>query len=290
VMVPGAIHCERKIYDMENEFTNLPEFDQPPVSEMALGVQFAPITGFTSGHYGWFWKLYLGSIWTKAQDANRLVPQFEKFDEKEMWQVPSPPIVIQNLQHADRILFINDDDDRIIQLQNDRFHYNWRKREQRDYPSFATINSEFRERLQVFETFVRDCGLENPLYNQWELTYFNIVYKGDLWNDADDWAKLFPGLIARADTHDLGLVRVPSISMQKFEIQPRRGHLYVVAQHVKAEDGREALQVNLTARGPVIADDQDWDLASGMARGHAALVRTFRNIASPQARAHWGER
>ena len=78
--------------------------------------------------------------------------------------------------------------------------------------------------------------------------------------------------------------------MQKFEIPPRRGNLYVVAQHVKAKDGREALQVNLTARGPVIAGDQDWDLASGMAHGHSALVRTFRSIASPEARAHWGER
>src|SRR5262245_29707669 len=134
---------------MDIDPRSLPKFERPPVIETALGVQLAPIANFTAGHYGWFWKHYLDASWIKAQDSHRLPPQFEKFGEQGEWQLPGPPVVIQHAPQPDRILLINASDDRIIQLQNDRFHYNWRKRTG-DYPSFAKIYPEFRQRLQTF--------------------------------------------------------------------------------------------------------------------------------------------
>ena len=157
-------------------------------------------------------------------------------------------------------------------------------------PLSAKIYPEFRERLRTFEHFVNDSGLDAPIYNQWELSYFNSTPKGELWDSSSDWAAIFPGLFGQIDPREIDLVPESSSGMLKFEIPTKRGRLYVVGQHAKAESGEEVLQVNLTARGPVIAGDAGWDLAAGMAAGHAALVRTFQAIASPEARSHWGER
>jgi uncharacterized protein (TIGR04255 family) len=275
---------------MDIDIQNPLRFERPPIIEMALGVQFAPIANFTGAHYGWFWKHYLDAAWTKAQDALRLPPQFEKFGEQGGLQFPGSFFIqSQGPLQPQRILLINEGDDRIIQLQNDRFHYNWRKREG-SYPSFPRLDPEFRQSLQTFEDFVRDSGLDAPLYNQWELTYFNSIPKGELWDSPSDWVEIFPGLFGRTDPREIDLVCESSSGMLKFEIPPKRGRLYVVGQHAKIDSGQEVLQVDLTARGPVIDGDEAWNLANGMTAGHAALVRTFRRIASPRARSYWGER
>lgn len=122
------------------------------------------------------------------------------------------------------------------------------------------------------------------------MTYFNGIPKGELWGSPSEWAEIFPGLFGRTDPGEIDLDCESSSGMLKFEIPSKRGRLYVVGQHAKSDSGQEILQVNLTARGPVIAGDKEWDLATGIATGHAALIRTFRAIASPKARSHWGER
>jgi uncharacterized protein (TIGR04255 family) len=267
---------------------NLPEFDRPPVSEIAIGVQFAPVANFTSAHYGLFWKGHLDPSWVKAQDAPRLMPQFEKFGEGSA-SPPAAPFFIQSTPQPDRILLINEDDDRILQIQGDRFHYNWRKR-QREYPSFDKIFGEFRDYLEKFEGFLAESGLGKPLFNQWELTYFNAIRRGDLWDEPSDWAKIFPGLFTTIDSSSLGLILAPPMSTLKFEIPQRRGNLYIMGSHSRLEDGHEALQLNFAARGPLLPGDSDWDLTTSLNIGHSALVRAFRELASPSARTHWGER
>ena len=45
------------------------EFECPPIVELVLGVQFAPLSRLTSGHLGWFWKQFLDDEWVNASDA-----------------------------------------------------------------------------------------------------------------------------------------------------------------------------------------------------------------------------
>jgi hypothetical protein len=144
--------------------------------------------------------------------------------------------------------------------------------------------------LSSLEGFLRDCGLDAPIYSQWEMTYFNAIPRGELWNSPADWASVFPGLFGRFDHRDIGLVCESSSGALKFEIPPKRGRVYVSGQHARMEGGQEILQLNLTARGPVITGEEEWSLDAGMTSGHAALVRTFHGIASASARSHWGER
>jgi uncharacterized protein (TIGR04255 family) len=268
---------------------NLPRFDRPPLVETVLGVQFAPIVNLTAGHYGWFWKGHLDPSWTKAQDAPRLPNQVEKFGDQAGWSIPGLPVVIQGSSEPDRIVFVNSRDDSVIQIQNNKFYYNWRKR-QGIYPSFAENYPEFRRYLQIFGDFLREAGLEATPHNQWELSYVNQIPRGALWESPSDWPAIFPGLFGPINLPTAHVTFEAVTGMWRFKIPARKGRLYIVAQNVKTEDNQEVLQVNLTARGPVVAGDDEWGLSAGMTVGHEVLVRTFRDISAPTALTHWGLR
>ena len=140
---------------MENFDPRLPEFRNPPVIEKILGVQFAPIEGWTSGHSGWFWKTTLDESWIKAQDAPQVPDQFERFDDVSMWSLPAPKI---SFNPQSRLMITNNGDDRLIQLQETRFLYNWKKQEGAHLP-FTEIYLEFEGELRLFDQFlVRRIG------------------------------------------------------------------------------------------------------------------------------------
>jgi uncharacterized protein (TIGR04255 family) len=274
---------------MEDEPSDLPEFDNPPVVETALGVQFAPTPGITSGHFGWYWKARLDGSWTKTVDAPPLPDQFERFGEKRTWNwnlLPVPQIKIM-IENPVRLQIISASDERVIQLQNSRCIYNWRKKDEH-YPRFDALYPEFLERLHGFRKFLREADLEDIVPNQWEITYVNNIPKGELWSTPADWHNVFPGLYL--PPRRLGLVRLEGITGEwHFEITPQRGRVHVSGQHVKRiETGEEFLQVQLVSRGPIEQEASDRGIAAGIELGHRALVQTFVSLSSDAAHECWG--
>jgi uncharacterized protein (TIGR04255 family) len=270
---------------MTADSVTIPAFQNPPVVETVIGVQFAPIPGFTSGHLGWYWKKFLDSSWDKTLDAPYLADQYETFGPRQSWHIPPmfqiSPVTIGRLQ------IINTSDDRVIQIQNTRFVYNWRKRGG-EYPRFASIYPEFVGKLEGFRGFLREAGLADVLINQWEINYTNHLLKGESWNSPEEWKNILPGLFS-APGH-VAPVRLESgLSELHFEIAPKQGRLHVSAQHGRTQgSGNEVLILQLTARGPVGQDEAGTGFQSGLEIGHKVLVRTFVGLASQAAFEHWG--
>ena len=274
---------------MEYDPQKLPAFDRPPVVETVLGVQFGPINNLTAGHYGWFWKQYLDATWTKTQDAPPLPNQFEKFGEQLVWSLPKPSLAFHETTEPMRIVIINEENDRVLQIQNNKFYYNWRKN-LNAYPSFAETQPEFQRYLETFKSFLADAGLEVTPHNQWELTYVNHIPKGTLWQSPSDWPHIFPGLLGVSSKPPTQLSCEAISGAWRFEIPPQKGRLHVAIQHGLNNEGQEVLLLNLTARGPVVAGEHETDLAHGINIGHDVIIRTFRDIASASALAYWGLR
>ncbi len=260
--------------------------NNPPVVEVVIGIQFQPIAGFTSAHYGWFWKESLESSWFKAVDAQRILDQNEKFGNEQEWVVPSLQLLAAD--NSDRIQFINSTDDRVIQIQDNRFIYNWRKRGS-GYPRFKELYPDFAEKLSKFREFIGRAGLPPIVPNQWEITYVNQIPKGELWETPQDWHKLLPTLYSRP--LESSTLIFESVTMEwHFEITPRRGRVHIHANHGKISQGgaKEALLLNLTARGAVGSADPFVGVESGIRLGHAILVETFTKLASEDALNYWG--
>lgn len=258
-------------------------FRKPPVDEVAIGVQFEPLPGFSGPHAGLYWES-LGPEWTKVQEAPRLDDQFEKFGGDRHWAIPM--FAVKSYEPG-RVQIIRADDERVIQIQNSRFICNWRKRSA-TYPTFETLFPEFEKALEGFRAFARENEFPEPAPNQWELTYVNRLLQGELWTTPAEWSKIFPGFFVPSANH----VEYPFEAFTgawQFVVGKNLGRLHVNLGHGKLAEstsGQEVLTLVLTARGPV-DESKGLDVAQGLRVGHEAIVQTFTSITSDTAHAAW---
>jgi uncharacterized protein (TIGR04255 family) len=268
---------------------NLPSFDHPPLIETVMGVQFDEIPSFTSAHLGWYWREFLGKHWTRTQETMPLVDQFESFGEQSRLPFPTIRTTMRPSMPGPRVQFVNEADDRVIQIQSTRFLYNWRKREA-IYPRFKDLYPEFTTELRHFREFLRSASLGDVSLNQWEITYVNHIEKGQAWNTADDWHKILPGLFPAPRKFSNTKLERESAEMT-FEVIPERGRLHVRTSTGRSqENGNELLELHLTARGPIVPSNPTFSLDSGLELGHRVLVETFAGMASESAQRAWGKK
>ena len=72
--------------------------------------------------------------------------------------------------------FLTVDGTQLIQIQRDRFAFNWRKLDtDRQYPHYDQVRDDFVRQLEKFLGFLREEGLEDPNPDQVELTYVNHI-------------------------------------------------------------------------------------------------------------------
>lgn len=266
----------------------LPKFDSPPVVETVLSVQFAPLQKFSDAHAGWFWKNYLDKEWGNVQVAPKIDDQFERFGEEMRWG-PSAAFRIATGPGSERIQIIRADNERMIQIQDTRFIYNWKKQEG-SYPSYDELLPEFQSVFSQFEKFAAEAGFGSLIPSQWEVTYVNHIPKGELWESVKDWPNIFPGLPAPSSN-------VSNLSPEDFRGEWRSiiggnlGRLYTTLNRGKvgSDKGPEIIQLQFTARGPV-NPEKTLDLQGGFRLGHESIVLSFTDMTSDAAHKHWKRR
>jgi len=264
-----------------------PDFAHPPVVELVLGAQFSPLTKLTAGHFGLFWSRLGQDKWVSPQDAPPLEDQFELFD-RPRWSRPGElKVRLESAPSPDRFLLADRHDDRLLQIQRTRFLFNWRKRSG-SYPSYRRLIEEFEEMYGRFTTFVRESGLGEVQLNQWELTYVDVFPKDEYWQGPDDWSKFLPGLFSNPPKSP-GLQLEQGTAEWKYVINPNRGRLHVVAHPGQWREGsRDALRLQMTARGPVGKGGAE-SLRAGLDLGHEIAVQTFLQFTSEDAQQRWGK-
>jgi uncharacterized protein (TIGR04255 family) len=272
-----------------------PKFYSPPVVETVLSVQFDHLTAYSTAHAGWFWKEYLDKLgedssptWSRSVDAPRIEDQFERFGADDVW---GPPLAMKLLPPSEtqRTQIIRSDGERMVQVQNSRFILNWKK-QTGAYPKFGPLLEEFRTMLRAFESFAAEAGFGTLRYNQWEIAYVDQLKKGDMWESASDWSKIFPGLL-RVPTQVNHILLTGDEAMSadwRFSLADRSGRMYIQFRQVRTpSSNEEVLNVTFVGRGPVTASTT-WE--RGFEIGHDALNETFLAIISPEAREHWKEK
>jgi len=269
------------------EKTDLPSFERPPVVETVLGVMFDPIPRLTNAHLGLFWCELGPEEWPKVRDAASLDPEYEEFGPGFSWGSFAKLTLTRD--PACRIQFIDQAEDRLIQVQNSRFHYNWLFRTGEPYPRYKKIRPEFDRHWTRFLKFLESRKLPKPTLRQWEVTYVNHFPKGTVWNRPEDWSKLFTGLPGAWSSSSLNMESFGG--EWRFEIPPQRGRVHVKIGHGKRDqpESTELIRVDLTARGPIAADGKDHDaLGDGLDIGRESIVRLFADITSEEAHRYWG--
>jgi uncharacterized protein (TIGR04255 family) len=278
-------------YKQRDSMSNsLPTFDRPPVVETVLGFQFEPIPKLTTGHLGLFWKS-LAEEWVSVAETAPIGQTTGFVSAGPSWLASGVPMIGIGAVRLPsmRLRMSNGAGDRMLQVENGWLVYNWRQRPgAQPYPRFDTIKTEFDRYRDAFEQFSNSNGFGVPKPNLWEVSYVNLVPKGELWNGPDDWPTLLPGLLGHArPSAASGLLS--GDARWVFAIGGGKGQLLVQFEHgamgVAAE--QEIVVLRLIARGDVHDGSHD-ELESGFKLGHESIVTTFRDIAGPRALDYWG--
>ncbi len=262
----------------------LPSFQKPPVIETAVSVQFQPIKGFGNAHLGLFWQT-VREYYPEYQDAIPIEPQIERFGPDQP-RAPSPQLRIAAAQPAVRLRMSSADGHRMLQLQNGRLVYNWRRLEDGKYPRWHVVEPGFMSAFKALAEFLeaQDLGTVEP--NQWEVTYVNHLVQGREWQEHADWPKLLPGLIGSADKVSSGTLESLGFHTQ-FTLPDDAGRLHIELSHGFAgpdDDAPELLVLQLTARGGI---DSFRNLTEGLTIGRESVVRSFADVTGEGAHRVW---
>lgn len=254
----------------------LPDFENPPAIETAVGVRFASIAGWNVFHYGLL---------------------LQEFREDYPVQELRPPVGNVTIQiptgEGDfsgvpvRCWFINKSSTELVQVQNDSFVRNWRKTKQSpEYLHYEFIRPRFEHDWSKFRKFLRDFNLPQPNVFQCEVTYVNQFVRGIEWNDFNDLSGLYrvwsggrlSPLLERTQMVTFGAL---------YALPDDFGTLQFISQPaVRKEDGAEIIQLTVTALGKP-RSSEDSDILAWLDGGRAAVVQGFTDFTSETAHSVW---
>lgn len=269
---------------------DLPSYKNPPVVETVLSVQFEPVKGFKNAHLGLFWN-ELKESYPQIEDAELIARQEEKFgDEIKLGSLGSrlPRFQIGRGDAATRLRMVSVDNHAMVQLQNDRLVFNWRRMDKGEYPRWQNVQPRFMDALDKLRVFLdrQSLGAINP--NQWEVTYVNHLLKGREWHTPSDWPNLVPGLVG--STSSAKTVAPESLECKwKFLIPEATGRLHIDLFNGYTEpdpNSQEVLVLQLTARGGIDPTDHE-GVVNGLEKGHSTIVCTFDEITGSGAHDLW---
>ena len=261
--------------------------------ETRLGVQFAPLHGFRVGHFGLFWKECLGDDWQPLPDTALQPHRAERFDTPELAPV-------SDLGDVDatpvRMALAADNGRKLVQFQPDQIAMSF-SRGRTGCPTYEQVRGEFADLMRRTVTFADAHGLGPLAPDLWDVAYVNVVPggAGELWQTPADWHQVFPKLFPVGVESAGGCAFGTFDGAWYFNLPDQRGRAHVKASKAVARrpaagtvtnpDAQAVLLVVLTVRGAV-ADGVGWE--EGLDYGHKVAGRVFHDLASPEARTHWG--
>ena len=260
---------------MESSPTALPDYDNPPVSEVVFGIQFSNLENLKAPHTGILWEKLGRKEYPECKEMPPLAHTIESFGEVHP---QSPAITIEEFSHPPlpRLFFISALKNELIQVQVDRLHQNWRKLKREDeYPRYVKLYPKFVNSWQVFDSFVKELNLGPLRPNQYELTYVNHIPRGEGWINLSDLQNVFRDFQSELDNRFL---REPeNISWRKtYRLPNDSGRLHVSLRLAVSRESKDRVVIlDLTARGFITKKMDAWfDMA------HQWIVRGFTDLTS----------
>ena len=267
-------------------------YGSPPIEEVAIAAQFNELSGFNFRALHAVYSEFKDRV-ARIEERGPISPQFELFDD-------GSPIALErriqfsaeSLPSRRRVLLIESDEARLVQIQSDRFVKNWRKRaDSNEYPRFKNILPDFLADYEAFCSALVAEGYERPIANQVDVSYFNSIYFSDEHTYLDALDRYISIFSFQGPSKSTGLVPEQGIFSLKFSFfedgpESPRGRLHVdLAPAVDAEN-RPSLRLQLVARGHP-ASAEIVDIGRFAAAGRREIVSMFDRIISEDAKTEW---
>lgn len=261
---------------------HLPDFRNPPVREVAVGVHFEPLRLLRQSHFGLFWER-IRADYPITEDRESLPPQILG----EIALEPAFQLVVSDSPPLNRAWFMSSDRSLLVQLQNDRLIHNWRHQGE-EYPHFEPLLAYFQQAYGQLESMLADFELGKLQHTQVEVTYVNHLEAESLERVLREYVSLpiqTEGVSVPPDREALAL-RYP-ISMNGSQIG--RLHIEAVPRVQDTPSGatrnyRLVLAFRAASSNPneIEAD------AELLRQGREAIVQAFTALTHEEDHKKWG--
>lgn len=253
-------------------------FDRPPVVEVVCGISFALSKPIRTAHIGLYWSR-VAEEFPRCEDAPPIAMVIEgqgasdSIDYKmQIEQLSLPPLR--------RSWLINEAGTNLVQLQDDRFLFNW-KRDTTDaaYPSYEQVVAGFREQWANYKAFLT-AELAEPVVTQLELTYWNF------WVGGPEFLRDHARDVSKADRF------LPSPEAINFRtiygLPDGAGRLHVAASSARhSRSGEKGVRLELTARG-MPRDISERGCAEWFDLAHEWITQGFADMTTEDSHTAWG--
>lgn len=258
--------------------TKLPEFDAPPLVEVALSVQFNQIPSFQCTHVGLLWKDCFGDF-PNTRQLPAIEPVYEKLGVRQV--SASPKIELISSEQSSRIWILNEQGDELIQVQQDRFIRNWRKvTKDGVYPRYENhIKPSFLKDYSKFTTYLQEKGLGEVVPNQCEVTYINhLTYDGYNHSKLGDMISIINPSYAHVGNIEFEDTRLHFRNILLDDNNQFQGRLHInIEPAYRAEDDMPIAVLSLTARGKPLTEDMK-GIEAFFDIGRSHIVNNFKSI------------
>jgi uncharacterized protein (TIGR04255 family) len=262
---------------------DLPDYDDPPVNEVVIGIQFAK-TAITGAHIGLFWQ-ELRDEFPTVEEQPPLEPKLESFQALRF----SLPMFGLTSWPGSRYWLISEDQVDLVQIQQDRLVYNWRRGPNNaTYPHFEALQDKFWAVANKWRSYIQNIGQDLDL-TQWEVTYINHILTPEgrpkLADVLSFWGAELDQAIGGAA--DAGRMEVQRILTEDSSPWAR---MYVSMTTGIRPDQVPLIAFELTVRGPS-ANEDSWDrMRDQLLNARRQIVIAFDTLTTPEMHVVWGKR
>lgn len=250
----------------------LPEYDHPPVIEVAVGVEFLPVDELDIAAL-----VNLHNVW--SDDYPKIILQPELPSASRF--ASQLPVVFNTGVPPVRLWSLSEDENFLVQVQADRIVMNWRRISDAEYPHYDNIVVQFQARWSEFVDYLGRIGASPPSPTVAEVTYVNSIHFN---------ASAGPVEILTFDRNVDGLWPAAALSIQRVSPIPAElgqpGVLRIAAN--TEEPG--ALRLDVVARIDVDPLIEDAFPRDALDFAHEVAVRGFSLSVTAAQQETWGRR
>ncbi len=212
----------------------------PPIVEVVCGFFFSPLD---------LDPIVVGKYWSEKKES-------QGYQHHQVHPAVSdrPGLSLSEGAGPLRCWLINDTDDYILQIQPDRFYFNWRKR-QRGYPHFTDrdgVEGVLTKSVREFEELAEFCASalkQAPKPARFELTKVDLLVSPRHWKDYVDLVSVLPILGKLPKITDEPMLSMSLIGQREdFQVQ------FGLTNVVLAEDMSPAVKIETRITAPATPD------------------------------------
>ncbi len=280
-------HVGRNVSPSSPVSRTLPDFAAPPVTEVALSLQFEPLKDLRSPVVGQLWTKFRERF-PRVEEREPIEPLIETFADRP--QAPTVRVQVLEGLPSPRLFFLNESGSELIQVQKDRFSHNWRKQGEGDqYPRYEHIRDTFRRELDVFARFLEDEKLGQLVPTQCEVHYVNQIVGGLGWERHGELGNVLALFSSKGSDGFLPEpedVRMAVRYIFRDAEGVPQGRLHIITEPGYTTQGKVMILLRLIARGRPLVDGLEGVLRFFDA-GREWIVRGFASATTPQMHQVW---